>query len=121
MDPARPGLSDKIIIYFQISPLEPPFLTSPQGAVCGSIAGSIAAAVTTPLDVLRTRQMLGAGPNTRGGSMLHELATVVAKDGIAALFRGVGPRTGWMALGGCIFFGAYEQSTALLRRLQDEP
>jgi len=96
-------------------------ITAAQGAVCGSIAGSIAAAVTTPLDVLRTRQMLGAGPNTRGGSMLHELATVVAKDGIAALFRGVGPRTGWMALGGCIFFGAYEQSTALLRRLQDEP
>ena len=28
-------------------------------AVCGSVAGGIAAAITTPLDVLKTRVMLG--------------------------------------------------------------
>merc|ERR1719409_796129 len=34
--------------------------TSPwQGALCGSISGAFAAAVTTPLDVAKTRIMLG--------------------------------------------------------------
>ena len=30
-----------------------------QGATCGSISGAIASAVTTPLDVVKTRMMLG--------------------------------------------------------------
>ena len=31
------------------------------------------------------------------------------EEGTLALFRGLGPRVGWMTLGGYIFFGAYEQ------------
>jgi solute carrier family 25 (mitochondrial S-adenosylmethionine transporter), member 26 len=32
-----------------------------EAAICGSIAGGIAAATTTPLDVLKTRVMLDMG------------------------------------------------------------
>lgn len=86
--------------------------TSPwQGAVCGSLSGSFSAAVTTPLDVAKTRQMLGQS----GGGMSTTLQEVYAEGGATALFRGVGPRTFWIGLGGFVFFGAYEKSTSLMR------
>ena len=44
-----------------------------QGALCGSIAGSVAAAVTTPLDLLKTRQMIG---HARQG-VLSEIRLIV--------------------------------------------
>jgi solute carrier family 25 (mitochondrial S-adenosylmethionine transporter), member 26 len=31
-----------------------------EAAICGSISGAIAAALTTPLDLIKTRMMLGA-------------------------------------------------------------
>ena len=34
--------------------------TPMQGAICGSISGAISSAVTTPLDVVKTRMMLGS-------------------------------------------------------------
>lgn len=36
-------------------------LTSPASALCGACAGGIAAAITTPLDVAKTRIMLAEG------------------------------------------------------------
>ena len=85
-------------------------VTPSQGALCGSVAGSVAAAVTTPLDVLKTRRMLG---HSRHG-LLREIEEIVRMHGVSALFSGFVPRVGWMALGGYIFFGVYE---AVLRTL----
>lgn len=34
-------------------------IRSYEAAICGSISGGIAAAITTPLDVIKTRLMLG--------------------------------------------------------------
>lgn len=85
-------------------------LTPSQGALCGAIAGSVAAAATTPLDLLKTRQMLG---HARGG-IAHEVRTIVREDGASGLFRGILPRVGWMAIGGYIFFGVYEKCVSVL-------
>ena len=39
---------------------------------------------------------------------------IAAEEGVAGLFKGIGPRVGWITPGGYIFFGAYEKSMELL-------
>lgn len=75
-----------------------------QGSVCGCIAGGIAAAATTPLDVLKTRIML----HHKSVSALHLAKTMLQEEGVKVFFSGVGPRTMWISAGGAIFLGVYE-------------
>ena len=83
-----------------------------QAAACGSFGGAIAAAATTPLDVVKTRLMLGADKDGR----LYEGALDVVRRTAAenpnrkwiTFFRGVQPRVMWISIGGFVFFGAYE-------------
>jgi len=90
--------------------------TPTQGAFCGSASGAVASAVTTPLDVVKTRMMLGN--KTKAGELyvgtFNSLKTIYAEEGFFALFSGVGPRVGWITLGGFVFFGAYEKSVQML-------
>jgi len=90
--------------------------TPMQGAVCGSLSGSVAAALTCPLDVVKTRMMLGS--KSASGELysgtLSSLRTIVAEEGAAALLKGIGPRVGWISIGGIFFFGAYEKASSLL-------
>jgi solute carrier family 25 S-adenosylmethionine transporter 26 len=91
--------------------------TPNQGAVCGSIAGAISSAVTTPLDVAKTRIMLekpGPGETKKYTGTFQTLSTIQKEDGFLALYRGIVPRVGWITVGGFIFFGAYEWSQKLL-------
>jgi len=90
-----------------------------QGAACGSAAGAIAAAITTPLDVAKTRIMLdtkAGGEVKKYTGTVQTLQKIAAEEGPAALFNGITPRVGWITIGGFIFFGAYEKSTNLLWR-----
>ncbi|KAL1494527.1 hypothetical protein ABEB36_010111 [Hypothenemus hampei] len=79
-------------------------------AVCGSIAGGTSAAVTTPLDVVKTRIMLAERKSAKNESLTFTrmFRKVVKKDGVKGLFAGVVPRTLWIFLGGYIFFGSYD-------------
>jgi len=86
-----------------------------QAAICGSIAGGIAAAVTTPMDVIKTRLMLGH--DAKGilyKSPIDVLRRVFAEERGITLFSGVGPRVMWISIGGSVFFGAYEAFKKLL-------
>ncbi|XP_030751274.1 S-adenosylmethionine mitochondrial carrier protein homolog [Sitophilus oryzae] len=85
-------------------------LESFEVAVCGSIAGGISAAVTTPLDVVKTRIMLADRRKAQAGSLtfIRTFKRIFKNEGVKGLFAGVVPRTLWIFLGGYIFFGSYD-------------
>lgn len=75
-----------------------------ESAIFGSIAGAIAAGVTTPLDVLKTRLMLAREkiPATQ------MLSNILRESGPGAFFSGIGPRVMWISIGGAVFLGSYQ-------------
>ncbi|CUM63273.1 uncharacterized protein PRCAT00000844001 [Priceomyces carsonii] len=75
-----------------------------EGAICGSVAGSIAAACTTPLDVVKTRIMLS---KDRIG-VISLMKSMIKEEGYSVFLHGIGPRTCWIGAGGAIFLGCYE-------------
>ncbi|KAJ7916038.1 mitochondrial carrier domain-containing protein [Mycena leptocephala] len=81
-----------------------------EAAVCGSFAGGVAAALTTPLDVLKTRVMLDTRDATKEKlpSLFGRLNSIYMVEGMPALFAGVVPRTLWISAGGAVFLGVYE-------------
>lgn len=91
----------------EVAPLE--------GAVCGSIAGGVAAGLTTPLDVIKTRLMLNKTPI--GISTL--VKNIISEDGYKAFWKGIGPRVMWISAGGAIFLGVYELVKKNTLRLLD--
>ncbi|CAM9018117.1 hypothetical protein WICANDRAFT_27829 [Wickerhamomyces anomalus NRRL Y-366-8] len=85
-----------------------------QGALCGSLAGGVAAALTTPLDVLKTRIML----NEKRVSVIYLAKIIFKEEGFKVFWKGVGPRTMWISAGGAIFLGVYETVSSLLTGLK---
>jgi len=118
--PLYEHLKQRISIHFKNgSPC-----ASHESAMCGSFAGGVAAALTTPLDVLKTRLMLGADkqgvPYKSASDTLARLVVEGSADGAGSkgvarlLFSGVQPRVMWISIGGFVFFGAYEQAKKTL-------
>ena len=81
-------------------------LSTPEACGCGAVAGGIAAAATCPIDVWKTRLMLGARNST--------IASIWRTEGVGALFAGLTPRVLWISVGGSIFFGVYERVRLIL-------
>ncbi|VDK68977.1 unnamed protein product [Litomosoides sigmodontis] len=82
-----------------------------ESAVCGSVSGGIAAAVTTPFDVVKTRIMLDESASRAG--IVETFTKIWATSGHRGLYAGVVPRSTFMGTGGFVFFGAYEASMLL--------
>ncbi|GLV35026.1 uncharacterized protein CBL_09506 [Carabus blaptoides fortunei] len=92
-------------------------IPSYQVSICGAIAGSIAAAVTTPLDVAKTRIMLADRQIAVSLNINTVLQSVYHEKGFRGLFAGFVPRVLWITLGGAIFFGAYDVSRNLTQNI----
>lgn len=84
-----------------VAPGDVPALES---AVYGSVAGAVAAAMTTPLDVLKTRVML----SPERVSVPTLFAHMARREGWRPFFAGVAPRVTWISIGGFIFLGSYQ-------------
>lgn len=72
----------------------------------GGMSGAIAAAATTPADVLKTRAMTGQSPVSE--AIWITVRNVVAKEGPGALMKGCIPRMVWIAPLGAMNFAGYE-------------
>jgi solute carrier family 25 (mitochondrial S-adenosylmethionine transporter), member 26 len=81
-------------------------------AACGSVSGSIAAALTTPMDVVKTRIMVNEGNK----GVLETIKHVYNSQGLSGLYAGVSYRVAWIGLGGAFFFGSYEAAKRYLMR-----
>ncbi|CAG8434350.1 1361_t:CDS:2 [Diversispora eburnea] len=91
-----------------------------EAAICGSIAGGTAAAITTPLDVIKTRLMLSDKNQIMHNhshnylGVLNTFNRILSEEGPKSLFKGIGPRVLWISIGGYIFLGVYEKSKKTL-------
>ncbi|TIB34834.1 hypothetical protein E3P86_02773 [Wallemia ichthyophaga] len=75
-----------------------------EGALCGTVAGAVAAGSTTPLDVIKTRTML----SKERISFATVISSVYNQGGYRAFFAGLVPRVAWISAGGAVFLGVYE-------------
>lgn len=90
-----------------------------QAAVSGSMAGAVAAALTTPLDVIKTRIMLSKAHGDGGAPRIFAtLQSVLQQRGVRGLFAGIVPRTLWISLGGAVFLGTFDGVAKTLELLQ---
>lgn len=89
-----------------------------QMSLCGSVAGCVAAALTCPLDVAKTRILLSTSEEDR--SIPRVISKIYRNEGWRRLFAGILPRCGWISVGGLVFFGTYEQSKMSIGALLDE-
>ncbi|ORY15615.1 mitochondrial carrier domain-containing protein [Clohesyomyces aquaticus] len=86
-----------------------------EGGVLGSVAGAVAAGITTPLDVLKTRMMLAK----EKVSAVNMLSAILRESGPRAFFAGIGPRIGWISVGGAIFLGSYQWASNVLGGVEE--
>lgn len=77
----------------------------------------LAAGITTPLDVVKTRIML-ASQNTHSQrrNVFEILRSIHRERGIKGVFAGFIPRVMWITIGGAIFFGSYDLTTKIVTK-----
>jgi len=88
-------------------------LSSAQTCVCGCFAGTFAAAVTTPVDVVKTRMMTSSVVDTKQSvaALLYQIRT---EEGISGLWRGGTARCVYNGAGGIVMFGTFEAARQFL-------
>jgi solute carrier family 25 S-adenosylmethionine transporter 26 len=88
-------------------------LYDPENALIGAFAGAVTGAITTPLDVIKTRLMV-QGTSKQYKGVFDCVQKIVREEGASTLTKGIGPRVLWIGIGGSIFFGVLERTKKIL-------
>eukprot|EP00871_Galdieria_phlegrea_P002599 jgi/Galph1/333/GphlegSOOS_G5078.1 len=81
----------------------------------GSLAGGLAAALTNPFDVVKTRmQTQPVGEGRRYRNLLHCFSRIAREEGFTAFLKGVIPRVIWIAPASGITLGVFEGLVSVL-------
>ncbi|KAG2641432.1 probable S-adenosylmethionine carrier 2, chloroplastic isoform X1 [Panicum virgatum] len=88
-------------------------LKDAENAIIGAFAGAITGALTTPLDVMKTRLMIQGQANQHRG-FIDCAQTILREEGAGAFLKGIEPRVLWIGIGGSIFFGVLEKTKPVL-------
>jgi len=83
-------------------------------AICGGVAGTFSAAITSPLDRVKTLLMTDSA--AYGGSVASCMAKIWREEGVAGLTVGLVPRVTYIAPSVVVFFVAYEVVQQKLKR-----
>ncbi|KAK6239297.1 hypothetical protein QUC31_004766 [Theobroma cacao] len=80
----------------------------------GAFAGGISTALTNPVEVLKVRLQMNSDMRQRGP--IAELRKIVSKEGIGALWKGVGPATARAAALTASQLATYDESKRILMK-----
>ena len=84
--------------------------------IAGGVSGSVAALVTMPFDVVKTRvQVQQTSSDGSKSSLIKTLRTISRVEGISALFAGLSPRVSKATLSCAIMISAYETAKICLQ------
>lgn len=86
----------------------------------GSAAGAISSSATFPLEVARKHMQAGAVNGRVYDNMLHALLTILEKEGVGGLYRGLGPSCIKIVPAAGISFMCYEACKKILVEKEDD-
>lgn len=83
--------------------------------VCGYISGCLAAIITNPIDVVKTRMQASfRDPSNHYHTTLNSIKTIIQEDGYKGFLRGMGPRLLRIGPSSAIMISTYELSKKVL-------
>ncbi|KAJ0090468.1 hypothetical protein Patl1_12441 [Pistacia atlantica] len=86
----------------------------------GSLAGAISSSATFPLEVARKHMQVGAVSGQVYRNVLHALASILEKEGIPGLYKGLGPSCMKLVPAAGISFMCYEACKRILVEKDEE-
>ncbi|XP_060962094.1 S-adenosylmethionine carrier 1, chloroplastic/mitochondrial-like [Cannabis sativa] len=84
-------------------------------AMIGAFAGAITGAITTPLDVIKTRVMV-QGSTKQYKGICDCVGSIMREEGSHIFFKGTALRVLCIGIGGSIFFGVLERTKQLMAK-----
>jgi len=87
------------------------------GSLCGCVAGGLTGWLTTPLDTIKTRIVLGADSSgvQYSNSFFDTAKRIFQEGGVKSLWAGAMPRSSFLCGGGFIFLGTYDLVSDMLK------